>query len=61
MAGNVWEWTSTRYEEGAEWRVLKGGAWDYKGMVDARCASRVYFAPAFRNGAIGFRCCRELN
>lgn len=61
MAGNVWEWTSTLYEEGAEWRVLKGGAWDYKGKADARCASRVYFAPSFRNGAIGFRCCRDLD
>jgi len=57
MAGNVWEWTGTLYEEGQEWRVLKGGGWDYKGIKDARCASRVYFSPRFRNGAVGFRCC----
>lgn len=56
-AGNVWEWTSTLYEEGEEWRVLKGGGWDYKGIKDARCSYRVYFRPAFRNSAVGFRCC----
>jgi formylglycine-generating enzyme required for sulfatase activity len=57
MAGNVWEWTSTLYEKGEDWRVLKGGAWDYKGVKDSRCAYRVYFRPSFRNGAVGFRCC----
>lgn len=57
MAGNVWEWTATNYEDDEQWRVLKGGAWDYKGLKDARCAARVYFRPTFRNGAVGFRCC----
>jgi formylglycine-generating enzyme required for sulfatase activity len=57
MAGNVWEWTSTYYDDEEQWRVLKGGAWDYKGLKDTRCAFRVYFRPAFRNGAVGFRCC----
>jgi formylglycine-generating enzyme required for sulfatase activity len=56
MAGNVWEWTSSLYEAGADWRVLKGGSWDYKGFKDARAAARVYFGPTFRSGAIGFRC-----
>jgi formylglycine-generating enzyme required for sulfatase activity len=57
MAGNVWEWTATNYENDEQWRVLKGGAWDYKGIKDTRCAFRVYFRPDFRNGAVGFRCC----
>jgi formylglycine-generating enzyme required for sulfatase activity len=57
MAGNTWEWTSSLYEEGQEWRVLKGGAWDYKGIKDTRCAHRVYFSTNFRNSAVGFRCC----
>jgi formylglycine-generating enzyme required for sulfatase activity len=61
MAGNVWEWTTTFYLEGEDWRVLKGGAWDYKGFKDARCASRVYFRPTFRNSAVGFRCCWHSN
>lgn len=57
MAGNVWEWTATNYDKEAQWRVLKGGAWDYKGIKDTRCAFRVYFRPDFRNSAVGFRCC----
>lgn len=57
LSGNVWEWTSTLFEPDQEWRVLKGGAWDYKGFKDARCSARVYFSPGFRNNAIGFRCC----
>jgi formylglycine-generating enzyme required for sulfatase activity len=60
MAGNVWEWTTTPYETDEQWRVLKGGAWDYKGLKDARCAFRVYFKPDFRNSAVGFRCCWEV-
>jgi formylglycine-generating enzyme required for sulfatase activity len=60
MAGNVWEWTSTLYETGEIWRVLKGGAWDYKGIKDTRCANRVYFRPTFRSGAVGFRCGWQL-
>ena len=59
MAGNVWEWTSTGYDETGQWQVLKGGSWDFKGILDARCAQRVYFRPAFRNGAVGFRCARD--
>ncbi len=61
MAGNVWEWTSTQYEEGGPWRVVKGGSWDFKGHHDARCATRAYFQPSFRNGAIGFRCARDAD
>lgn len=57
MAGNVWEWTATNYDEEGIWRILKGGAWDYKGIKDTHCAYRVYFRPDFRNGAVGFRCC----
>lgn len=57
MAGNVWEWTATHYDDEEQWRVLKGGAWDYKGIKDTRCAFRVYFRPNFRNSAVGFRCC----
>jgi formylglycine-generating enzyme required for sulfatase activity len=59
MAGNVWEWTATNYEGDEQYRVLKGGAWDYKGIKDTRCAYRVYFEPTFRYGSVGFRCCRD--
>lgn len=57
LAGNVWEWTHTNYERDEQWRVLKGGAWDYKGLKDTRCAFHVYFRPTFRSNAVGFRCC----
>ncbi|MBV7337930.1 formylglycine-generating enzyme family protein [Chloroflexi bacterium TSY] len=57
MAGNNWEWTTTYYQDDEEWRVLKGGAWDYKGIKDTRCFYRVYFRPDFRNSAVGLRCC----
>ena len=60
LAGNVWEWTTTFYREGEEWRVVKGGAWDFKGRDDARAFSRAYFRPAVRSGAIGFRCALSL-
>ena len=56
LAGNVWEWTTTFYREGEEWRVVKGGAWDFKGKDDARAFHRAYFRPGVRSGAIGFRC-----
>lgn len=57
MAGNVWEWTMSLYEVGEDWRILKGGGWDYKGIKDTCCAYRVYFRPTFRNSAVGFRAC----
>jgi formylglycine-generating enzyme required for sulfatase activity len=69
MAGNVWEWCSTRwqanYEEyaasvnddlaGSERRVLRGGAF-YNSSNLLRCASRNFYAsPTNRYSSIGFR------
>lgn len=69
MAGNVWEWCSTRwlphyagYEynvcedlAGNERRVLRGGAF-YNSRNLLRCASRnFYAAPSNRYSSIGFR------
>jgi formylglycine-generating enzyme required for sulfatase activity len=59
MAGNVWEWTDSLYDEGGKERVLRGGSWYYIGH-SARCASRVGYGPEYRLSSIGFRCARTI-
>ena len=39
MAGNVWEWTATRYLEDRSRPVVKGGSW-YEVAEECRCARR---------------------
>ena len=68
MAGNVWEWTGSQYEDypfepddGREElnsfssRVLRGGSWASSGM-NVRSANRLVYFPNFTNGDLGFRC-----
>jgi toxoflavin biosynthesis protein ToxD len=68
MAGNVWEWTSTRKKDypynpndgredpaGDDRRVLRGGGWS-DSRDFARCASRRYDHPLNRYDNLGFRC-----
>jgi len=57
MAGNVWEWTSSKY--GATARVYRGGGWYYVSPGVLRAASRSWGAPSLRGGSIGFRCARS--
>jgi formylglycine-generating enzyme required for sulfatase activity len=52
-AGNVWEWTNSRYLEG-ESRVLRGGSW-YGDRRLARCASRGDHHPVYFYDDLGFR------
>ncbi len=59
MAGNVWEWTDSWYDEEKEGRVLRGGSWGYD-QVHARCSYRSYVNPDIRNDYVGFRCARTL-
>jgi formylglycine-generating enzyme required for sulfatase activity len=55
MAGNVWEWTSTK--EGQSY-VLRGGSWcDARNF--ARCAFRHWYYPDYWNDIFGFRCARS--
>jgi formylglycine-generating enzyme required for sulfatase activity len=67
MAGNVWEWTSSKYidypynpsdgredPEGDARRVLRGGSFNYLLNV-VRCAGRYLYVPDFRNDFGGFR------
>jgi formylglycine-generating enzyme required for sulfatase activity/energy-coupling factor transporter ATP-binding protein EcfA2 len=67
MAGNVWEWVSSRYQpypykaddgreilDGGEVRVVRGGSW-YYGRDGARCAVRFRILPDLRYFNVGFR------
>ena len=68
MAGNVWEWTRSKYandfrnavqeetrpgNDGDAW-VVRGGSWIYSRDY-ARCACRDGYHPDFRDGDLGFR------
>jgi formylglycine-generating enzyme required for sulfatase activity len=54
MHGNVWEWTSSRYSEGSENRVLRGGSWD-DDAGRCRSANRDWGDPGDRYDYYGFR------
>jgi len=67
MAGNVWEWTSSRSEaypyesddgreeqDGTEWRTLRGGSFDSNDS-GVRCATRTHFEPEYGWNHFGFR------
>ena len=51
-AGNVWEWTDSKYKEG--FRVLRGGSFDLSRRF-ARCAFRLRYSPDFVEPDLGFR------
>jgi formylglycine-generating enzyme required for sulfatase activity len=57
MSSNVSEWTSTA--DGTN-RVYRGGGWRDSVRSWVRAASRNSFVPELRDGAIGFRCAREV-
>lgn len=54
MAGNVWEWTWTLYEDNSERRVIKGGSF-LTNAEEVRCSNRHSASPASRNSTYGFR------
>ena len=58
MAGNVWEWTDSWYDEGKEVsKVLRGGLWG-NDWYDACCANRFGVIPWNWGCGPGFRCAR---
>ncbi|MCZ6676441.1 MAG: SUMF1/EgtB/PvdO family nonheme iron enzyme [Candidatus Poribacteria bacterium] len=58
MVGNVWEWTSTWYDEDEQhFRVVRGGAWYYNHDYST-CTSYDFFSKEYTEFVIGFRLAR---
>lgn len=57
MAGNVWEWTASKWAEGDEDAVLRGGTW-FSICRFAACTYRSFNDPQDRFNDAGFRCAR---
>ncbi len=56
MAGNVWEWTSSDYDEHS--KVVRGGSWGLTHRF-ARTFFRVGYPPETRINNLGFRCAKD--
>ncbi len=57
MIGNVWEWTSTPYDDEEIFRVACGGAWYYNHDYST-CTSFDFFSRNYAEFVIGFRIAR---
>jgi formylglycine-generating enzyme required for sulfatase activity len=65
MAGNVFEWTSSRfcrYGEPCDSDQLsgRGGSWDYSNPANVRATSRAGGPPGHKRDLLGFRCAKDL-
>lgn len=58
LAGNVAEWTASRWSDDISDKVVKGGAADQASFT-GRCAARVNEAAASKQPNLGFRCCAD--
>lgn len=54
MMGNVWEWTSTPYDDEENFNVACGGAWYYNHDYST-CISYDFFSKDYAEFVIGFR------
>jgi len=54
MAGNVWEWTATAYDDTR--RVIRGGEFISVASLFMRAAHRNRSSGEWREGLLGFRC-----
>jgi formylglycine-generating enzyme required for sulfatase activity len=62
MAGNVWEWTDSWYDEKKDDRVQRGGSWlDDEDKECVGCAERIWDGAEFWNYYYGFRCARTVS
>jgi hypothetical protein len=56
LAGNVWEWTLDWIDESKrEYKIRKGGSWDFDGKESLRINARGFDRPDARYDTIGFR------
>ena len=58
LAGNVWEWTSSKYEANSPARVYRGGSWSVFNPELLRASFRYRDSPSGRGYVLGFRCAR---
>ena len=60
MAGNVWEWTSSKYSANdtgsSAARVYRGGSWFNDDPSNVRSADRDRSGPTYQDVDLGFRC-----
>jgi formylglycine-generating enzyme required for sulfatase activity len=67
MAGNVWEWTASRYCPydhpgcGDPRRVVRGGSWSMADVVSVRLTDRSPADPTSTTTNVGFRCARSAS
>ena len=54
LAGNVWEWTDSWWDEEETRRIVRGGSW-YFPQSSARAFSYDLFRPETRTTSVGFR------
>ncbi len=59
MAGNVWEWTCSFFDEARITHSLRGGCWGLNRNY-ASCANRFRYFPFYRGDNVGFRCVRAI-
>lgn len=59
MAGNVWEWTASKYDDASEARVDRGGCWYSFIPSRLHVSHRDRQAPSVRDSRTGFRCARS--
>ena len=59
MAGNVWEWTASWYDDTQARRVVRGGSWNHDRNFARAAARNLYLGPGGRGDLLGCRLVRR--